>query len=303
MLSIEKEPIIQPIISELTDSAQVKLYLKREDLIHPLVSGNKWRKLKYNLISARDNGYDRLLTFGGAYSNHIYATAAAAKATGFKCIGIIRGEEHQELNATLKFAKDQGMHLHYMDRATYRKKNDEGVIEALKNRFGDFYLIPEGGTNNLAIKGTMEMASENTSEFDYWGVSVGTGGTIAGLINGVDHKKEIIGFSALKGNFLQDEITQLLKNFGTSCSDNWWINSTYHFGGYAKTKPGLLEFMKSFEHQHQVLLDPIYTGKMMFGIFEMIKAGYFKKGSSILAIHTGGLQGRAGFGLPMSIGS
>lgn len=274
----------------------VKLMIKREDLNHPIVSGNKWRKLKYNLQEAKKRGHTRLLTFGGAYSNHIYATAGAGKEFGFKTIGVIRGEEHLPLNSTLSFAKKAGMHLHYMDRATYRRKSEPEVIKLLKQQYGEFYLIPEGGTNPLAIQGCQEIIQEINTDYDYLCCPVGTGGTITGLISGLKGRSNVIGFSSLKGDFLKDEVAELLQQ-GNYAYHNWSISTDYHFGGYAKTRPALLDFMKAFEEQHQIPLDPVYTAKMMFGIYELIQSGFFPKGARVLAVHTGGLQGRAGFGI------
>ncbi len=270
--------------------------VKREDLNHPVISGNKWRKLKYNLAEAKKQGQNRLLTFGGAYSNHIYATAGAGQAFGFETIGVIRGEEHLPLNPTLAFASKAGMYFHYMDRATYRKKSEESVIKLLKQQYGDFYLIPEGGTNALAIQGCEEIIEEIDTDYDYLCCPIGTGGTISGLISGLKGRSEILGFSSLKGDFLHEEVVRLLKQYGIHYT-NWSINTDYHFGGYARIKPALLNFIKDFEQNQQVPLDPVYTGKMMFGIYDLVQSGFFPKGTKIIAIHTGGLQGRAGFGL------
>lgn len=274
----------------------VELLIKREDLNHPVISGNKWRKLKYNLQEAKKQGHNRLLTFGGAYSNHIYAVAGAGREFGFETIGIIRGEEHLPLNPTLSFAKTAGMQLHYMDRATYRRKSEPDIIKLLKQQYGDCYLIPEGGTNALAIRGCEEIVAEIDTDFDYLCCPVGTGGTVAGLISGLKGKSNVIGFSSLKGNFLQKEVGQLLEEEGSHFT-NWIINTDYHFGGYAKTKPALLDFIKGFEEQHHIPLDPVYTAKMLFGIYDLIQSGQFPPGTRILAVHTGGLQGRAGFGI------
>lgn len=289
-----KEPVIQEIRDARVSAKGIALFIKREDEIHPFVSGNKWRKLKYNLLEAGEKGCTTLLTFGGAYSNHIYATAAAASEGGFKSIGIIRGEEHLPLNPTLTFAQRHGMQLHYMDRATYRKKQSQEVIAGLHKKFGEFYLIPEGGTNNLAIKGASEMIDAHVRAFDYVCLPVGTGGTIAGAIAGMQGQGRIIGFSALKGDFLRNDVNHLLQKYGGATQENWEINTAYHFGGYAKTQPALFQFIEEFYHLHHIQLDPIYTGKMMFGIYDMITKGYFEPGSKILAIHTGGLQGIAG---------
>jgi 1-aminocyclopropane-1-carboxylate deaminase/D-cysteine desulfhydrase-like pyridoxal-dependent ACC family enzyme len=283
---------IKELNSQIFEQSGVRLLIKREDQNHPFVSGNKWWKLKYNLEEALKVGHASLLTFGGAYSNHIYATAAAAHELGLKSIGIIRGEETLPLNPTLSFAKEKGMQFHYISREEYRKKTEASFLTQLQGLFGDFYLIPEGGTNELAAKGCTEFASQLNSEvdFDYLCLPVGTGGTMAGIIEGLDDSKNIIGFSTLKGaSFLENEIKKY------SSKQNWQLMYDYHFGGYAKVTIELKEFMKEFEKQHNVPLDPIYTSKMMFGVIDLIKKNFFKKGSSILVIHTGGLQGRAGF--------
>lgn len=288
-------PIIQIHDPRLAKKG-VELLIKREDLNHPVISGNKWRKLKYNLEEAKKLGHNWLLTFGGAYSNHIYATAGAGKEFGFETIGVIRGEEHLPLNPTLSFAKTAGMQLHYIDRTSYRRKSESDTIKLLKQQYGDFYLIPEGGTNELAIRGCEEIVTEIDTDFDYLCCPVGTGGTVAGLISGLQGRSNVIGFSSLKGDFLQKEVALLLKQSGKHFA-NWSINTDYHFGGYAKTKPGLIDFMKNFEQQHHIPLDPVYTAKMLFGIYELIETGVFPAGTRIVAVHTGGLQGRKGFGL------
>ena len=275
----------------LPEEKGVTLYLKREDEIHPFVSGNKYRKLKYNLIEAENKGAKTLLTFGGAFSNHIAAVASAGNKFGFKTIGIIRGEELKDKvndNATLSFAKQCGMRFKFVSREAYREKTSEVFIHNLKAELGDFYLIPEGGTNHLAIKGCEEILNKEDSGFDYICVSVGTGGTISGLINCLKPSQQVFGFPALKGDFLQQDISKFVTH------TNWELITNYHFGGYAKINTDLISFINEFKRTHGIPLDPIYTGKMMFGIFDLIDKGFFKKGSKILAIHTGGLQGIAG---------
>uniref|UniRef100_UPI0040483BFD 1-aminocyclopropane-1-carboxylate deaminase/D-cysteine desulfhydrase n=1 Tax=Roseivirga sp. TaxID=1964215 RepID=UPI0040483BFD len=288
-MEIAKTPI-QEIKNSLLDRKQIRLMIKREDLNHPIISGNKFRKLKYNLLKARELGVTTLLTFGGAYSNHIYAVAGAGKAFGFKTIGIIRGEAHDPLNHTLAFAESQGMELVYLDRETYRNKKSTAVIEQLKREFGEFYLIPEGGTNDLAIRGCEEIIEAIDRGFDVITTAVGTGGTITGLISGLKGDKKVLGFSSLKGEFLKDEVKDLLQAIDQSHLDNWAINTDYHFGGYAKTKPELLDFINAFEQAFNIPIEPIYTGKMMFGLFDLIEKDAFLRGTRILAVHTGGLQ-------------
>ncbi|GAC1371004.1 MAG: pyridoxal-phosphate dependent enzyme [Aquirhabdus sp.] len=280
----------QRLIVELPEGIQ--LYLKREDRLHPTISGNKFRKLKYNLIEAKAHGVTTLLTFGGAYSNHIAAVSAAGKECGFETIGIIRGEELIDKivdNPTLRQAQDNGMQLHFISRSDYRRKADADFTEQLKSKFGTFYLIPEGGTNSLAVQGCEEILTEqdkqDKQDFDYICCAVGTGGTIAGIINSSSDTQKVLGFPALKGDFLFDEIRQW------TTRTNWDLCLDYHFGGYAKTTPELLQFIQQFQQQTGIEIEPIYTGKMLFGIFDLIEKGYFPENSKILAIHTGGLQG------------
>ncbi len=308
MLDYTSTPI-QEIQHPLLKEAKVSLLIKREDLNHPFVTGNKWWKLKYNLEEAEQQSQKTILTFGGTYSNHIYATAAAAHELNLKSIGIIRGEETLPLNPTLAFASQMNMKLHYVDRETYRNKNSPEFIKNLQNTFGDFYMIPEGGSNELAVKGVYEFAQHLNIDFDYLCCAVGTGGTLAGLIAGLQDQKHIIGFSSLKnGSFLKEEIEKLLSDFRTlydpmfgsaenyskNVYGNWELETSYHHGGYGKVTKNLLLFLQEIEEKTSIRFDPIYTGKMLFGIIDRAKKGMFKPGSSILAIHTGGLQGWAG---------
>ena len=273
-----------------------QVFIKPEYLIHPFISGNKYRKLKYNISAAKKLKNKTLLTFGGAFSNHIAATAYAGKESNFKTIGVIRGEELEskiESNPTLKFAQSCGMEFLFVTREDYRSKSSLEFIEILRVRFGDFYLMPEGGTNNLAVKGCEEILAKEDDQFDYICCCVGTGGTISGLINSAKSHQKIIGFPALKGDFLKEDIRKFAKN------ENWELITDYHFGGYGKIKPELITFINTFKSQHNIPLDPIYTGKMMFGIFDLIEKGFFPKDSKILIIHTGGLQGIAGMNLKL----
>ncbi len=276
---------------KLSHNFDVELYIKREDQIHPFISGNKYRKLKYNLIEAKKLGYTTLLTFGGAFSNHIAAVSFAGQEFGFKTIGIIRGDELVDKvndNATLKFAKSNGMKFKFVSRSDYREKTSEVFIEKLKYEFGEFYTVPEGGTNELAIKGCEEILSETDVVFDYVCCAVGTGGTISGLINSSKPSQQILGFPALKGAFLYNNISKFVTR------NNWELITDYHFGGYAKINTELIDFINQFKINQRIPLDPVYTGKLMFGVNKLIEKEFFKKGSKILAIHTGGLQGIAG---------
>jgi 1-aminocyclopropane-1-carboxylate deaminase len=277
---------IQELRDPLFEKAGVRVLVKREDLNHPHVSGNKWWKLKYNLEEAARLGKSTLLTFGGAYSNHIYATAGAARELGFKSIGIIRGEETLPLNPTLRFARSCGMELHYVSRSDYRTKHEVDFIERLRSRFGDFYLIPEGGTNELAVKGVEEFARSLEVHFNYLCCAVGTGGTLAGLIRGAGPDKEIIGFTVLKGGeFLNAAIEMLTEKE----HKNWKLITDYHFGGYAKTSPALEEFIKEINRKNNLPLDIVYTGKLFAGVYDLVSKAYFKRGAVVLVIHSGGI--------------
>ncbi|WP_410548945.1 1-aminocyclopropane-1-carboxylate deaminase/D-cysteine desulfhydrase [Allomuricauda sp. F6463D] len=272
----------------------ISLYLKREDTIHPFISGNKYRKLKYNLLEAKKKSKDVLLTFGGAFSNHIAATAFAGWQEGLKTIGVIRGEELADTwhnNPTLQLAHEHGMHFHFVSRSEYRRKNELAFIDDLKALYGDFYLLPEGGTNALAVKGCAEILTDEDSQFDYICSAVGSGGTVAGLINASQLHQSVLGFPALKGDFLAEEIRAFVQN------DRWRLVTDYHFGGYAKVDQQLITFINHFKRETGIPLDPIYTGKMLFGIFDLIKQDVFEPGTQILAIHTGGLQGITGMNL------
>jgi len=300
MLKPQKEPYNQSINDCLLKKKEITLVIKREDLLHEHVSGNKFRKLYYNVIVAKEKSYDTLLTFGGAYSNHIAATAAAGKELGIKTIGVIRGDElgkniKQTLaeNPTLNFAHSQGMKFYFVNRKEYRDKHQPDFIANLSKLFGRFYLVPEGGTNELAIKGTEEILTKDDAEFDYICSAVGTGGTIAGLINSALPHQKILGFPALKENFLHHNIHKFAKE------NNWELIRDYHFGGFAKIDKKLIDFINMVYTLHNLPLDAVYTGKMLYGIIDLIKQDYFPKGSKILAIHTGGLQGNRGMNIKL----
>ena len=284
----------QKIFLPLLEKKKVELYIKREDLIHPHISGNKYRKLKYNLIKAKELKHDTLLTFGGAYSNHIAATAYSGHINKLQTIGVIRGEEVADLwisNPTLLAAHKQGMEFKFVSRKDYREKETTGFLNKLKIEFGDFYMIPEGGTNHLAVKGCEEILTAKDSVYDIICCSIGTGGTVAGIINSAAPDQQILGFPALKGNFLKKDICKFVEN------GNWDLCTGYHFGGYARVDESLISFINEMNENTGIPFDPVYTGKMMYGILDMIAKDQFKPGTKILAIHTGGLQGIAGINL------
>lgn len=274
----------------------ISVSMLREDEIHPQVSGNKFRKLKYNLKEAKSLGYKQVLSFGGAYSNHVAALAAACDQLDMNCVGVIRGDELANFtedklraNPTLNFALDYNMQLKFVSREAYRSKEKPEFLADLRKEFGDFFLVPEGGTNELAVKGCQEILNDETQEFDVICVSVGTGGTMAGLVEASQKHQHVIGFAALNSDYLTHEVSRM------TSKDNWKINYDFHFGGYAKVNDTLVDFINVFSKNFGIHLDPIYTGKMMFGISELIKCDFFPKNTRILAVHTGGLQGIEGF--------
>lgn len=276
---LQYTPIIQKLSSELFSEKKVDVSVLRLDLIHPEISGNKWFKLKYNLEEAKRLGKDTILTFGGAFSNHIHATAVACKQAGFKSIGIIRGEKSSSTNYTLQDAADNGMQLEFVSREQYNRKNDSSFIQEMQNKFGDFYLVPEGGNNELGSKGCEEILPPD-NDFDCILCACGTGTTFRGISNSLKPLQNIIGISVLKGSG------------DLNLTNN--INSDYHFGGYAKHTNELLEFKENFEAQTQIPLDYVYTAKLFFAANDLIKSNKIA-GKKILLIHSGGLQGNRGY--------
>ena len=298
MWNLEKELVLpSPLVSinlPLTVEKNIHLYIKREDLIHPWVSGNKWRKLKYNLDFALQNNIQTIITFGGAFSNHLYATAGACALLGIKSIGIIRGEiDHQ--NPTLKFCLEKNMTLIPVSRSAYREKEASKEIQDIIQKYPDAMVIPEGGTNQLALKGVSEIWDEINYQLTktphYITLSAGTGGTTAGLLSYNNYPTQIISFSALKSDHLEEEILSL-----TSYKNKEKLNmvNEYHFGGYGKWTDELIQFISDFESMTGIPLDHVYNGKAVFGLLKMIEDDYFPQGTTIVHVHTGGLQGLAG---------
>lgn len=282
------ETIAQNIPDQQIFIRDISVTIRRLDLVHPQISGNKFFKLKYNFLEAQRQGYQHILSFGGAYSNHIAATAFSAQHFGFKSVGIIRGEElaDRPLNPTLATAQKFGMQLHFVSREQYRRKHEADYLLELGQKFPGHFVIPEGGTNALAIQGCQEILKEDDTQFDVICCAAGTGGTITGLIEASQAHQQVLGFSALKGSFLKDEVARL------TSKTNWNILDDYCCGGYAKTSPELMLFIQDFESRFSIPLEQVYTAKMLMGILDLIDKNYFPNGSRLLVIHSGGLQGR-----------
>jgi 1-aminocyclopropane-1-carboxylate deaminase len=278
---------IQEIQTSWSKTADIQLFIKRDDLIHSVISGNKFRKLKYNLLEAKKLGKTKILTFGGSYSNHIHATAYACREFGFESVGIIRGEEEKTWSKTLIDAQKWGMKLLFISRGEYRDKYNPLILNKLIEDLTEYYLIPEGGANDLGAKGCGEIIAELNTDFDFICTAAGTGTTAKGLIENTHPNTEIIVFSALKGDFLRDEISNsLIKK-----TKKWQLQTDYHFGGYAKTTPSLFDFMAEFEQETAIKLDQVYTAKMLFGLKDLVLKNVFLPNTKILCLHTGGLQG------------
>lgn len=287
---LEPAPLLK-VIDPLFEEKSITLYIKREDQINPYIFGNKWYKLKYNLIEAERINKKTLLTFGGAFSNHIFAVAAAGKLFGFNTIGIIRGEEHLPLNPILKFALDCGMIINYISRTDYREKTHEGFIGKLHKVYGDFYLLPEGGSNSLAVKGCTEIPDTIKIKYDYLCTACGTGGTIAGLIAGVNPGIKVLGFSVLKGGqFLNKNIDILLSSVNKRNADNKEMFFNYHFGGYARANNDLTNFIGDFERKNDYRPDRIYLAKILYGIYDLIRKDYFEKNKVIVVLNSSPVQ-------------
>lgn len=284
-----------------------QIAILRLDLVHPKIQGNKYFKLKYNIAEAIKHQKETVLSFGGEYSNHLHALSSAGKINNLKTIGIIRGEKQEKLNPTLQFCLDNGMKLFYTSRTNFRilrkliQENKTEEIRILLNEISlDFkeektYIIPEGGTNILALKGTQEILDLTSTDYNYVCTSIGTAGTIAGIIASANKKTEVLGFPSLKGNFFEKDIKLLLEKISEKEFENWSLKSEYHFGGFAAFNQALIAFNNNFYQEYKIPLDTIYTGKMFYGIFDLIDNGFFKPTDKILAIHTGGIQGIKSF--------
>lgn len=291
MYNKENTPLKPLKVQQISYNA-CRLAVLRLDQNHPQISGNKYYKLLFNIDCARALGKSGLLSFGGAYSNHIHAMAYAARENGLKAIGVIRGERQENLNPTLKDVQAWGMQLVYMDRESYRTKTDDAVLAKLQKQYPDYYVIPEGGSNDLALQGCMRINDHISETYHTICVAAGTGITAAGIIEGMSRNQQLLAFAVLKGDFLERQTGHWL-NKGKR--KNWRLITDYHFGGYAKWKPELIAFIRDFRLQTGITLDPVYTAKLAFGIVDMLEKELLPNNGKTIMIHSGGLQGIRGF--------
>lgn len=289
MIDLEFYSPLEEIHNPLFEQKQVKVFIKRDDLIHPFISGNKWRKLKYILQKASQQQKRHLVTFGGAYSNHLLATACASAKFGFASTGFVRGEAVE--NDVLSICRIFGMNLIFTSRSSYRDKQN-----LFKSHYGDnadAYFIDEGGASEEAVKGCEELIAELKEPFNHIFCASGTGTTAAGLLQGIKNNQFCAHLHAVpvmkNGQFILDEIKKYAGN-----EQGLTVHTDYHFGGYAKTTPKLINFIRHFDSSTGILLDPVYTGKMVFAVLDLIEKNTFTTGNKILMIHTGGLFGLLG---------
>lgn len=276
---------IQSLFSEQATKQQIQLDVLRLDLIHAQISGNKWFKLKYNLLQAAEQGFTKVCSFGGAYSNHLHALAYACHCLGIESIGFVRGDVVD--NPTLRDCQSWGMKIKWMDRKTYRLKNQSFVLNQLKENYPDYFLIPEGGDNQAGYQGCCEILSESIQmKYDIFACPIGSATTFKGIAAMRNHRYQVWGFPAFKGHeALKSQLDQ------SHPVKNIQLFTEYHFGGFGKCPPALFEWMNLFENKHQIPLDRVYTAKMFFAIFDLLSKAQIPPKSRVLLIHTGGLQG------------
>lgn len=295
LIALEKKfqpSLLSRIVDPWLECQQIELWIKRDDLIDPVISGNKWRKLKYYLDHALSLKAHTLISMGGAYSNHLHALAYAGQQLGLKTTGLIRGERPDDVNPTLRDLQNWGMELKFVSRADYRLLRQYQGWQDLPGLETGHYWLPEGGAHSLALKGVAELVTEIVIDYDVICVPCGTGTTLAGIVTAVPERVSVLGFAAFKNAaFLQADVDALLNR----PYPNWEINLNYHFGGFARVNAELLAFIAAFESTTGIALEPVYTGKMLYGLYNLIAKGYFKPGQRIVAVHTGGLQGKRGF--------
>lgn len=296
LVKVREQIPITRLEHPLLSSKGIVLDVLREDLNHPIVQGNKWRKLKYNIIEAQSKNYKAIVSMGGAYSNHLHALAGLGQDLGLKTIAYVR-EGNEVENPTLDYLRNCGMELHFISRGAYRELRTLEGFKSLRDKHSNCLILPEGGNNQAALTGCKELGVSIPAEYDLVTLSVGTGCTMAGMLLGLKPNSDVMGFVSFKEAHLDKEIESMLSESELSAKVHWNLNRDYHFGGMAKFDTSLIEFVNRFSAEQQVQLEPLYTGKMFFGLFDMIEKDQVENGKKILAIHTGGLQGLAGFNL------
>ncbi|MFC4493651.1 1-aminocyclopropane-1-carboxylate deaminase/D-cysteine desulfhydrase [Streptomyces ovatisporus] len=298
LAAVRPAPVLPSPVQELDDARfarrGVRLLLKRDDLIHPALPGNKWRKLAPNLRAALDSGAGTLLTFGGAYSNHLRATAAAGRMLGLATVGVVRGDElaRRPLNPSLARCAADGMRLHFVSRAAYRRRRETDYLAQLRDHLGlpgreGTLVIPEGGSNSLAVEGCTALGRELCDRADVVAVACGTGGTLAGLAAGLGPGRSALGVPVLRGDFLSGEVRDLQRSAFGGPRGDWRLDSRFHFGGYARSTPELTGFAADFAARHGLPpLEMIYVAKLLFGLTTLAEEGAFTRGSTVAAVVT-----------------
>jgi len=284
----------------LNNNSNLDIFVKRDDLIHHDISGNKFRKLKYNLKYAFETGFEEIIAFGGAFSNLLYTLSVISYEMKIPATFYIRGDGFDKDNPTLKFIRQNGVKMIFMSRTSFKNIRKKEYLEKLQSQFPKSYIIPEGGSNNLAVPGSGEIVDEIVSQLgkepDYIIMDLGTGGTFAGVLNNLPGKTILIGISAIKGVNWTNTLTEIFAgDTGFLNKKNWKILEDYHFGGFAKYNKKLIDFINSYKSKYGIALDPIYTGKLVFAVNDLIEKKYFKDNSTIVWVHGGGLQGIRGF--------
>lgn len=300
-MSLVKQLFMQPpspeqtITSSWANLHNVQISIKRDDLLHPIISGNKWRKLKYALLEASENDVKHIISFGGGYSNHLHALGYCCWQLGIRFSAIVRGNYSQNLSPMLQDLLNWETDVQYVDRKTYQQRDEPQYLEILTTQYPEALLIPEGGSQQRALRGVAEIIQELTQQYDYILAPVASGGTLAGLIDGLaqpenNTSSQILGIAVLKGHgYLEQLVGALLSDRHHQV--DWKINHDYQFGGYAKCNNELSKFCAEFEQQNHITIEPVYSGKLFYALYQLTINGHFPSGSRVLALHTGGLQG------------
>ncbi|ROS01314.1 1-aminocyclopropane-1-carboxylate deaminase [Sinobacterium caligoides] len=290
-------PVV-PLSAALFDDKGVRVSVKRLDLLDAEISGNKWYKLKHNLAAAQRQGAQCIVSFGGAYSNHIHALASAGRRLGVQTVGIIRGEAPPTLNPTLADAEAWGMQLQFISRSDYRRKAEPDFLADLQQRYSHSYVVPEGGANALGIQGCGDIMREiegQVDDCDVVMVPVGTGGTMTGMSAAVTSKARVLGIAVVNAYAgLYADIERGLAQAAEPPLAGWQLLDGFHGGGYAKVDEPLARFLREFEQAHGIAIEPVYSGKMFKALFTLIENDFFPRGSHIVAVHSGGMQGLRG---------